>query len=472
MAGEGPVPYQSEDEQYGALLRRLLNPPPENEQQVAQNAAPVVQRPAAPMPAVQAPAPAPATPVAKPATPGAVTQTGNTPSFYQRAQQGALSATDQAAQNAAAHAAMPSPTVANAPLEQRRTALATPIPYRDPTTGKVLTNAVDPLTGQPIDPAQMYKPGIGTRIARGIAAAKKGGISGVIDPSAVGATPYSAPNAAYQTAEQTRAAQIAPIERQEAQNLANYKAESDRYKDIGTEAGKVGTAYKDVASAATAQQTAEQKADYNQQIEATRKELADVRQQLADQGGVPKTYEQAVIASNDPTLDAAKRQQYAASARQIAATEVKKFQYANQAVGDADPRRQPMIDDATAKVNLLNMWEYNPDANDGRGGFYDPAKGENDRESSATLEEFTAMKNKIAADLDKQLTSKKLRPLGVRFNVKDTTPGNGQPAAQPTAPAQTAPKSALEVQQGQVYNGYKYTGGDRTQKSNWQKVGQ
>jgi hypothetical protein len=319
---------------------------------------------------------------------------------------------------------------------------------------------------QPLNPQdQGYRPGIGTRIARGLAAARKGGIAGAIDPTAVGATAYGAPNRQFDIDTARRQAQATVLQSEEDRNIANEKAESERIKDVGTAAGRVGTAYGGVARDATAQQSAEQKSQYEGQI-------ADLRQQLANQGGVPKTYEQAVIASQiDP--DPQKRQGYAAAAKQIASQEVKRFQYANRAVGggEDDPRRQPLIDAATAQVDKLNTYEWDPEAQNGAGGFYDP---HSDGTKTYSPAEFTAMKNAIATKLDAQLTQKKMRPLGVRFTVAATTPGGAPAAAQPgapAAPAQTAP-SATTVTQGQVYKGYKYLGGDRANPKSWQQVQQ
>ena len=68
------------------------------------------------------------------------------------------------------------------------------------------------------------------------------------------------------------------------------------------------------------------------------------------------------------------------------------------------------------------------------------------------------MKNQVATKLDKDLTSRKLRPLRVRFDAKDA--GAGKNLNAPAAPAQTAPKSVNDVQKGQDYNGYTYLGGE------------
>lgn len=117
---------------------------------------------------------------------------------------------------------------------------------------------------------------------------------------------------------------------------------------------------------------------------------------------------------------------------------------------EREQQRQAIINDSTAKVNKLNTYEFDQDANDGRGGFYDP-KNPN---AIYSPEEFTAMKNQIAADMDKQLTAKKFNALGVKFDVNATTPGRGaQPAAQPAQPAKAAPakqQAAIQAGNGQA----------------------
>ena len=485
----GPADYISPDDRYGELVKNVINPPPDQTAQAQAGAQPPPTASPAPGPRpaaaalTQTPAPGPSpVPAVKPPTPTptSVTPSGAGPTavgappktwadYVRSANDKSMQSMDQAQSAAAALQNQPSATSLNATLEQRRQSFAAPIPYRNQTTGKVLTSATDPVTGEQINPEKLYKPGIGTRIVRGIDAVRRGGAMGAFDPKDVGGTAYGDPNANYRAAEAARQAVAGQISQEEQRNIANEKADSERLGKIGTDLRAVATGYQDVAKTSTAQQTAEQKADYNQQVEDTKKQLADIRQQLADQGGKPKTYEQAVLASNDPDLTPAERQQYAASARQIAATEVKKFQYANQAIGDADPRRQPIIDDATSKIEKLNTFEWDADANNGAGGFYDPSTPTKIYSPS----EFTAMKNEIATKIDKDLTAKKMRPLGVRFNVKDTTPGapSAPPPAPAATPAQTAPRSAAEVQKGQTYNGYKYLGGDKTQKASWQKVG-
>jgi hypothetical protein len=73
----------------------------------------------------------------------------------------------------------------------------------------------------------------------------------------------------------------------------------------------VATGYQDVAKTSTAQQTAEQKADYNQQVEGVKDKLVGIQQQLADQKAdpLPKTDIELVMKVASET-DPAKRKMY------------------------------------------------------------------------------------------------------------------------------------------------------------------
>jgi hypothetical protein len=96
---------------------------------------------------------------------------------------------------------------------------------------------------------------------------------------------------------------------------------------------------------------------------------------------------------------------------------------------------------------LNDQYDYDADTNT----FFDP----NSPTKTFSPREFTDMKNRISTKLDKDLTSKKLRPLGVRFNVKATTPGQQAPqAAAPAAPkaAPTAPAGATHVYKDKAGN--------------------
>lgn len=165
-------------------------------------------------------------------------------------------------------------------------------------------------------------------------------------------------------------------------------------------------------------------------------------------------------------------------AAQISA-DAKRFGHAARVTGGSGPnedKRQPMIDEATAQVQKLNDYAFDPNSNDGRGGFYDPSNAN----KVYTPEEFTDMKNQISTKLDSQLAKAKLRPLGVRFGVKATTPGvtpdgslapPGGAQTAPKAPAQTAPSTAPQppaVPKEQMVEGR--TGTD-AQGNKWKVVG-
>lgn len=449
------MPYQNDEDRYGALLKNILNPPdePSTGPMMAQNSPPPVPAGEPPNPVLHTrpqaqPAPT-ATPAPAVSTPAAVTPNGastgpqKTWADYVRAGlDRGLAAQDQSQTALSQIQQQPTAESTNAPLIQQRAGVA-----------------------QPLDPsAPEYRPGIGTRIVRGIDAVRRGGVLGVVDPGDVGGTPYGAPNRQFSIDTNRRTQQAATIDKQIQETNDAAKLDTERLGKIASEERAGATTALDIGKTASAQQTAENK----DEVTKVQQQLAETRQQLADQGGVPKTYEQAVIASKDPTLPPAKQKQYADAATQIAQQEVKKFTYAQRASkGPNEEARQPMIDAATSEVqSLQDRYQYDPDTNT----YSDP----NSPTRTYTPEEFTDMKNKVATKLDKDLAAKKLRTLGVRFNAKDAGAGKNpnQPAAAPQAPAQAAPKSAVEAQQGQVYKGYKYLGGDKTKASSWQKVGQ
>lgn len=470
MAGEGP--YMNQDDQYAALISNLISPP---DDEVAQAASKPDPQQTAPDPRMAVPDGEPPNPTLKtrpqpvqqpaqpaPAVPATVTPNGASggappttqkdwPAYYAReSMKGALGAAGK--QQSAVDPILNQPTAeeANADLIKKRAAYAIPLNPQDPN----------------------YRPTGWQRFGRGVRSALVGAATGGIPGAVVGAiqpqdvrggVAYSAPNRQYQIDTAQHQGNAAAIDEQLKQMDEARKSDTDRMGKIGTQEKDIAAAYSGVAKNASEQQTAENQS----------KETA-IKQQQADQAAIPKDYAPAVIAAaleKDPQRKAA----LTAAAKTIAATEVKKFQYAARAQGDPfDERRQTMIDAATADVQKLNDYQWDQDLNDGHGGFYDPASPN----KVYTPEEFTDAKNKISTKLDKDLAAKKLRPLGVRFNVKATTPQGGQataaPAAQPAAAPtpQGAPKSAAETQPGQIYKNHQLLGGDWRDAKNWKWVGQ
>lgn len=419
--------YTDEALSYGQLLGNILNPPDEN---------PPMKATAVTQPAGQDQQPggnvatAPSTP-AVPSVPATVTRSGNdkgaTPGqktwadYVRGANDASMANLGASSQAANQLRSRPSAAQQNAPLEQERIAHSQPTPYRDPKTGQVVPGA------------EGYKPSIGTRIARGFAAARTGGLAGVIDPSAVGATPYGAPNSRYQTAEANRQAQVASLDQQMKQNIDEQKAEDERIGKVGSEERANATGYKDVAAQATAQQNAESDT-----------ELRHAQADKAEQDKVPTSYEgtRAAAAHARASGDTRLATEYDQAADKMAKDELKKFTYAARATGGGkgpnEDLRQPMIDQATADIQKLNDYQYDPEANNGAGGFYDPTQPK----KVYTPQQFTDLKNKISTKLDADLAKKKLQPLRVRFTVQGTTPGvdaQGNltpPGQKPAAPQQ------------------------------------
>ena len=488
MAGE--TGYVSQDELIGRQLANLLNPPDQPDPTGGVLAEPdtpqvsTVQRlgltdsaprgrratsspsqQAQPMSRPAAPSPSPAVPPAP--TPPGVTPSGTGPTapasqkswpdYVRAANDKSLSSLDQAQAAANALQNQPSATTQNTPIEQRRLSYAAPIPYRDPITGKVMTSATDPLTGETINPKKLYQPGIGTRILRAVLPGKGDSI------------PINAPNSNYRAAEAQRQAQAGAIESQEQRNIANEKADSERLRGIGTLQKDVATGYKDVAGAATSQQNAENKEEYNQQ-------LADIKKQLADQSGdklptndttlaiksVTETdpakknlYKQAlairkqmVIDEKSATRTQSDRRLDAAEQRELdAAAKVK-----DQAVAKAQAQLDKMPNSVTAQKAAMHAMQDAQDA------YADELQRHGQTPDHLTIGNDLVWRNSGGKSVSRGATPQ-------------TQPAQ-QPARPAAAPAQTAPRSAAEVQQGQVYKGHQYLGGDWHNPASWKWVGQ
>lgn len=402
-------PYLDSDLQVAKRIGNFLNPPQ-------------------PQAAATAPTPAMPPPQVSP-SPAAVTRTGD-PSqqksktwadYVRGSLDRATAAQDQSQASVNGLQNQPSVTSQNTPLEQQRTAAA-----------------------QPIDPnQQQYKPGIGTRIVRGIDAFRRGGVFGVVDPADVGGQAYGAPNRQYGRDVARQQQDVGNLDQQMKENVDVSKADSDRLGKIATEQRAGATTALDIGKTATAQQGVEDRGEQNAALDKLRQERDE-----AKANKLPSTFEGTVVAAA-MEQDPRRKKALDSAVQQMKEMEIKKFTYAQRASGGGsgpnEDKRQPMIDEATAQIQKLNDFAFDPNAFDGRGGFYDPA---NDKKVYSP-EEFTDMKNQISTKLDAQLAKAKLRPLGVRFGVKATTPGvnpDGSlapPGGQkPAAPAQTAPQQA------------------------------
>jgi hypothetical protein len=369
-------------------------------------------------PATNAPNP-PSEPSRPPTVPGTVTPSGNSvpttqPSPFQRAISGQLSAADKAASLQDDLQNQPSVAATLSPLEQQRAAAAAATP-------------------NPMD--KQFRPSVGRRIARGVLGAVeglgrggiRGAVVGAVDPAAAGGTPYNAPTSRFSPAAQRNAQQIASLDQQIEEGTKAAGADTARLKDTIASIQDVGKGYAGAARSATEEATAQaatQDAD-------TKQQLADVKQQIADyqrNGRTPTTYE-ATVAAAALEKDPQRRAALQGAAKQMADTEVKKFQYrAQQDGGDRSQFRQSMIDNATQQVQALqDSYTYSP-----RRNTYVDDKG-----NELTPKQFTDKKNAIATRLDQQLTTKKLKPLGVRFNPADAG------ANKPTGRNATAASSTL-----------------------------
>ena len=99
-----------------------------------------------------------------------------------------------------------------------------------------------------------------------------------------------------------------------------------------------------------------------------------------------------------------------------------------------------MIDQATQQVqDIEDKYTYNAGEN----------KYEDEKGNQLTPQQFTDLKNNVSVKLDQTLASKKMKPLGVRFNVNDAVgsqyrkaPPTAAPTPSAAAPAASTPKPA------------------------------
>lgn len=121
---------------------------------------------------------------------------------------------------------------------------------------------------QPQGPGNMpgqtnYRPGVGSRVLRGLEGAARGiaeggvvgGAAGAIDPRAVGGAGYRDPNADFTRDTNVQGWRQKQITDQIAAATKSYEDESKRATGIAAEQGKVALIGKDLAGAANAQQT-------------------------------------------------------------------------------------------------------------------------------------------------------------------------------------------------------------------------
>jgi len=169
----------------------------------------------------------------------------------------------KASQDVNNEASQPGIDTTTAALEAQRAKDAAPVSAYDPQTGKLLAP---------------YKPSFGQRLARGAEGVLRGGIFtpqavlGAIDPAAVGGTGYGAPTAQYGRDVQQQQAKVASDDQQLKNAADNWKATSERLKQVAADRRALGTLGKDVTGASTDQQAVpinQQKADADTQNAAS-----------------------------------------------------------------------------------------------------------------------------------------------------------------------------------------------------------
>jgi len=365
---------------------------------------------------------------AAPAIPASVTSTGTaTPATFQNLADMQKGAAEKAQGLNQSLMDAPTADAGVAPLSSKLAQLKSPQGATNPDG-----------TPNPKDP--QYKPSGIRRIARGALGAVeglarggiRGAVLGAVDPAALGATPYGAPNSKFSQAAQRNAqlqeatqGQIGDKEKTFDLDTKRTAQEISSIKDIGAMAGDASKTL-----------GANQKADYENQLADTKAQVAKAIQENADTKAdlaamkMPTTYEATVVAGALET-DPAKKAAYQTAAKQMAATELKRFQYKAAADGGGtSPFRQSLIDNATQQVqDLQDNYRYNP-----RRNTYSDDKG-----NELTPQQFTDKKNQIATKLDQQLTAKKLKPLGVRFDPADA--GANKPARVPGQPSAQQPQA-------------------------------
>lgn len=137
----------------------------------------------------------------------------------------------------------------------------------DPQIAALQQKELADQAAAPNPQAAEYRPGFGTRVLRGLRATGMGlaehGIFGAglgaLDPAAVGATAYGAPNDAYDVA----AAKSKAMQGQDAEQLANAQSNFKLAQDLRAAQEKAtqegGEAYKGAGSTATGQEGEEEK---------------------------------------------------------------------------------------------------------------------------------------------------------------------------------------------------------------------
>lgn len=196
------------------------------------------QRPAAPQQPVPDTVGSPTSPAVAPSGNGAPQGSPDWQGMAGHAVQGQLDIADEARRVYASQPEAPDTTG----IDTRIEAESIPTNPRD----------VDPVTGKPL-----YKPSFKDRLERGVAAFGKGGIPGVLNPGAAGATPYGAPNKDFQEDEQLRQGMLANDQQKKTDTLARFKALTDAATGRAKNLQTVG---KDYGEAATSANTAQERA--------------------------------------------------------------------------------------------------------------------------------------------------------------------------------------------------------------------
>lgn len=481
----GIDPDEARTDRAGTMAKLMGDPPQPKWYEQAQNEPPVSPNGNALPPGLnsrQAPS--------APAVPAGVTPTGD-PSTLPQSNTGTINLMQsdyaRASQDVQNEASQPDEATVTAPLERQRvSALNRQVELQQPygQDGKLLPE---------------YKPSFGQRFMRGVQGFTRGGVLGVADPTVAGVPSYGAPNKYLGMDQQQAAGRVAGADQQLKNAQENWKATSDRLKQIATERRALAATGKDVTGAAEAQQKIpieQQRVDAESQTAANNS--PDAKAEILD-----NAYQQRVRQADAQKLKGQSRTLYIANGklpdpRQATAEEIAASQ-ATAAWHRDNPGKQPGLED----IRNIQAATRGSDIKGQGGKPFPPAlaariSAAKNKAIKAAQETFNAVGN------SGRVTNPKSPLVGQKYSKEDFA--KDLQAAQndyeqaieaaggsvnhmevqddlswkATAPQAQAPQAAATPvpdktpappKVGDVRKGYVYQGGPPHDKSSWKKQG-
>ncbi len=214
---------------------------------------------------------------------------------------------------------------------------------------------------------------------------------------------YKSPNRQYGIDTDQHAKNVASLDEQIKEGQKGYEDTSSRAKGVAQEQRGVSTAYGDVATGVTNQENRENQQERDAETSATTRPTSRRKPQRDQQ-----------TATNEQTTRKQEDRRIGIEGR-VFQLKQDKFNQENQAQGEDNPRRQPMVDQATQQVqDIEDKYTYNAGEN----------KYEDEKGNELTPQQFTDLKNNVSVKLDQTLASKKMKPLGVSLECQRC---DGQP---------------------------------------------